>query len=56
MKKKFPVEQIVGALKQVEVGAPVAELICKTGMTEQAGYRWKAKYAGLEADQVRQIR
>ncbi|MDE3201950.1 MAG: transposase [Acidobacteriota bacterium] len=25
-------------------------------MTEQTYYRWKAKYAGLEVDQVRQIR
>lgn len=56
MKKKFSVEQIVGVLKQAEVGVPVAELILKTGITEQAYYRWKAKYAGLEVDQVRQIR
>ena len=56
MKKKFSVEQIVGVLKQAEVGVPVAELIRKTGITEQTYYRWKAKYAGLEVDQVRQIK
>jgi len=48
MKKKFSVEQIVGVLKQAEVGVPVAELIRKTGITEQTYYPWKAKYAGLE--------
>lgn len=53
MKKKFSVEQIVGVLKQAEVGVPVAELIRKTGITEQTYYRWKAKYAGLEVDQAR---
>lgn len=51
MKKKFSVEQIVGVLKQAEVGVPVAELIRKTGITEQTYYRWKTKYAGLEVDQ-----
>jgi putative transposase len=56
MKKKFSVEQIVGVLKQAEVGVPVAELIRKTGITEQTYYRWKAKYAGQEVDQVRQVK
>jgi putative transposase len=56
MKKKFSVEQIVSVLKQVEVGVPVAELIRKVGISEQTFYRWKAKYAGLEVDQVRQMK
>jgi len=54
MKKTFPVEQIVSVLKQAEVGVPIAELIRKVGITEQTYYRWKAKYAGLEVDHVRQ--
>jgi putative transposase len=56
MKKKFSVEQIVSVLKRAEVGVPIAELIRKVGITEQTYYRWKAKYAGLEVDQVRQIK
>jgi putative transposase len=56
MKKKFSVEQIVSVLKQAEVGVPIAELIRKVGITEPTYYRWKAKYAGLEVDQVRQIK
>jgi putative transposase len=56
MKKKFAVEQIVGVLKQAEVGVPVAELIRKVGISEQTFYRWKARYAGLEVDQIRQIK
>jgi putative transposase len=39
MKKKFSVEQIVGVLKQAEVGVPVAELIRKMGISEQTFYR-----------------
>ena len=56
MKKKFSVEQIVGVLKQAEVGVPLAELIRKVGISEQTFYRWKAKYVGLEVDQVRQLK
>jgi hypothetical protein len=46
-KKRFGVEQIVGVLKQAEVGVPVVELIRKVGISEQTFYRWKAKYVGL---------
>ncbi len=33
----------------------MAHLIPNSGISEQTFYRWKAKYAGLEADQVRQM-
>jgi len=52
-KKRFSAEQMVGVLKQAQVGVPVAEVIRKAGISEQTFYRWKAKYAGLEVDQVR---
>ena len=54
-KKRFSVEQIIGVLKQAQVGVPVAEVIRKAAISEQTFYRWKAKYAGLEVDQVRQM-
>jgi putative transposase len=34
-RKRFSVEQIVGVLKQAEVGVPVAEVIRKAGIAEQ---------------------
>jgi putative transposase len=37
------------------VGVPVAEVIRKAGISEQTFYRWKAKYAGLEVDEVRRM-
>ena len=49
-------EQIVGVLKQAELGVPVAELIRQVGITEQTLYRWKKQYKGLETDQVRQFK
>jgi putative transposase len=45
-KKRFSVEQIVGVLKQAEVGVPVAELIRKVGISDQTFYRWKRHYVG----------
>ncbi len=36
-------------------GCSCGELIRKAGISEQTFYRWKAKYAGLEVDQVRQM-
>ncbi len=55
-RKRFSVEQIVGVLKQAEVGVPVGELIRKVGISEQTYYRWKKQYTGLEVDQVRQLK
>ena len=55
-RKRFSVEQMVGVLKQAEVGVPVAELIRKVGISEQTFYRWKKQYVGLEVDQVRQMK
>jgi len=55
-KERFSVEQIVGVLKQAEVGVPVAELIRKVGISEQTFYRWNKQYVGLEVDQVRQMK
>jgi putative transposase len=55
-KKRFSVEQIVGMLKQAEVGVPVVELIRKVGISEQTFYRWKKQYVGLESDQVRELK
>jgi putative transposase len=39
MKKKFSMEQMVGVLKQAEVGVPVAELIRKVGISEQTVFQ-----------------
>ncbi|HZP06491.1 MAG TPA: transposase, partial [Terracidiphilus sp.] len=55
-KKRFSVEQIVGVLKQAEVGVPIAEVIRKAGISEQTFYRWKKQYVGLESDQVREMK
>jgi len=46
----------VAALKRVEIGMPVADLIRQLGISEQTYYRWKKSSAGLESDQVRELK
>ena len=55
-KKRFSVEQIVADLKQAELGMRVADIIRQVGISEQTFYRWKKQYAGLQADQVRELK
>jgi putative transposase len=55
-RKRFSVEQIVGVLKQAEVGMAVVEVCRQAGITEQTFYRWKKQYVGLETDHVRQLK
>jgi putative transposase len=54
--KRFAVEQIVAILKQAELGMPVADIIRQVGISEQTFYRWKKQYAGLQSDQVKELR
>ncbi len=55
-RKRYSVEQIVAVLKQAEMGMPVADLIRQLGISEQTFYRWKKQYAGLQSDQVRELK
>jgi putative transposase len=55
-KSKFTEEQIVFALRQAEVGTPVAEIIRKMGICEQTFYRWKKQYSGLGPGELRRLR
>jgi len=55
-RKQYSVEQIVAVLKQAELGIPVADLVRQLGVSEQTYYRWKRLYAGLESNQVRELK
>jgi len=55
-RKRFSVEQIVAVLRQAEAGLPVADLVRQIGISEQTYYRWKKQYAGLQSDQVRELK
>jgi len=55
-RKRFSVEQIVAVLKQIELGMTVADASRQIGVSEQAIYRWKKAYSGLEPDQARELK
>jgi putative transposase len=43
-KSRFTEEQISFALRQAETGTPVAEVMRRTGISEQTFYHWKKLY------------
>jgi putative transposase len=55
-KSAFTEEQITYALRQVELGTPVAEVCRKLGVSEQTFYRWKRKFAGMGIAELRRLR
>ena len=44
---RFTEEQIIGVLREHEVGAKAADLARKHGVSEATLYNWKAKYGGM---------
>lgn len=49
-------EQIVYALRQVEGGQKVSEVCREMGVSTQAFYTWKRRYAGLGLNELRELR
>jgi putative transposase len=55
-KSRFTESQIVGILKEGEVGVPVAELVRKHGIARNTYFNWKAKYAGATVPELQRLR
>ena len=56
-RKRFSEEQIVRILQEAERGEARVEELCKThGVSQQSFYRWKKKYGGMEAADVKRLR
>ena len=53
---RFSEEQIIEVLKQASAGVPVQELVRAKGISEGTFYRWKAKYGGMEASDVKRLK
>ena len=49
-------EQIVYALRQAEAGKKVSEICREMGVSQQAFYSWKRRYAGLGLNELRELR
>lgn len=55
-KSRFTESQIVGILKEVEVGMKVAEVCRKHGITTKTYYAWKSKYAGMSISDIKRLK
>jgi putative transposase len=55
-KSKFTEEQIVYALKQAEAGVGIEELCRKYGISQATFYRWRDKYGGLGAAELKRLK
>jgi putative transposase len=55
-KSRYTEEQIAFALKQAELGPPVAEVCRKMGISEATFYNWEKKYGGLGVSELRRLK
>ena len=54
--KVFSESQIVKILKEAEAGRSVKELCRDYGMSDTTFYRWRSKYGGMEASDIRRLK
>lgn len=57
MKKvRFTETQIISILKQQEAGRSIKDLAREHGVSDATIYNWKAKYGGMEANEVKRMK
>jgi putative transposase len=54
-KSKFSEFQVIKILKEVEGGRAVKDICREHGISSATYYKWKSKYGGMEASDVRRI-
>lgn len=55
-KSRFTEQQIVGILKESDVGAKTSDLCRKHGVSSATFYKWKSKFGGMNVSDVTRIR
>lgn len=55
-KSKFTEAQIMSILKQAENGVAVPELCREHGMSSASFYKWRAKYGGMDASMISEMK
>lgn len=56
MKKiRFTEEQIIGFLKQAEVGMAIKELCCNGGFSDATFYKWRVKFGGMQVSEAQRL-
>jgi putative transposase len=54
--KRYSDAQIMGILKQAESGVPVSELCREHGMSSASFYKWRAKFGGMDASMISELK
>lgn len=55
-RSRYSENQIIRILKEAEAGVPVTDLCRTYGFSKSSYYKWKAKYGGMEASDLRRLR
>ncbi len=55
-RKRHTEEQIIAVLKEAEAGVSTPELCRKHGISDATFYKWRAKYSGMEVNEVKKLR
>ena len=55
-RKRFSEEQIVGVLKEHELGAKTADLCRKHGISEATFFNWKSKFGGMDVSEAKRLK
>lgn len=55
-KARFTESQIVAAIKKQESGISTKEICRELGISEATFYNWKAKYGGMELNDVKRMK
>ena len=55
-KSKFSEHQIIAILKAVEGGRSVRDVCREHEVSEATYYKWKSKYGGMQASDIRRLR
>ena len=54
--RRFTEEQIIAVLKEAEAGTKVIDVCRKYGISDATYYNWKAKYHGMEINELRRLK
>lgn len=55
-KSRFTETQIVNMLKEYDQGKKVVDLCREHGFSEQTFYNWKAKYGGMDVNELKRVK
>jgi len=55
-RSRFTEEQIIGVLKEHELGAPTGDLCRKHGISTATFYNWKSKFGGMDVSEAKRLR